>query len=126
MLDSIKARVGHAKCATIERLAPERLTLLGGRSAAIEYEEGKPPWTETYLQDFFGMSATPRIGDGRVALVVHLWAPNKRAVQVTSDLSGFWTRHYPAIRKELMRKYQKHNWPEDPTKPAPRFARDRK
>jgi len=126
LLDSIKARVGHAKCATIERLAPERLTLLGGRSAAIEYEEGKPPWTETYLQDFFGMSATPRIGDGRVALVVHLWAPNKRAVQVTSDLSGFWTRHYPAIRKELMRKYQKHNWPEDPTKPAPRFARDRK
>ncbi len=125
-LDLLKARVGHARAASIERLAPERIDLLGGRNATIGYDDGKPPWIETYLQDFFGMSQTPRIGNGRVALVVHLWAPNKRAVQVTSDLAGFWERHYPAIRKELMRKYPRHNWPEDPTKPAPRFARERK
>lgn len=125
LLDLLKARLG-AHASAIERLAPERVALLGGRSAAIEYEEGKPPWTETYLHDFFGMSSTPKVGDGKVALVVHLWAPNKRAVQVTSDLAGFWSRHYPAIRKELMRKYPRHNWPEDPTVPAPRFARERR
>ena len=50
---------------------------------------------------------------GRVPLVLHLLAPNRRAVQVTTDLEGFWARHYPAIRKELMRKYPRHAWPED-------------
>jgi len=42
---------------------------------------------------------------------------------VTTDLSGFWDRHYPAIRRELMRRYPRHAWPEDPrtaTPPAPR------
>jgi ATP-dependent helicase HrpB len=42
---------------------------------------------------------------------------------VTTDLAGFWDRHYPAIRRELMRRYPRHSWPEDPrtaTPPAPR------
>jgi ATP-dependent helicase HrpB len=34
-------------------------------------------------------------------------------VQVTTDLAGFWERHYPAVRKELMRKYPRHAWPDD-------------
>jgi ATP-dependent helicase HrpB len=41
---------------------------------------------------------------GRVPLTVHLLAPDQRAVQVTSDLAGFWTRHYPALRKQRMRR----------------------
>ena len=89
----------------------------------IHYESGKPPWLESRLQDFFGMAEGPRVLGGRVAVVLHLLAPNQRAVQVTTDLSGFWDRHYPAIRKELMRRYPRHAWPEDPrtaTPPAPR------
>jgi ATP-dependent helicase HrpB len=35
-------------------------------------------------------------------------------VQVTTDLAGFWERHYPAIRKELARRYPRHKWPENP------------
>ena len=124
LLDLLNAKLGYAYAADVERLAPSTVSLGGGRTTRVEYDEGKPPWIESYLQDFFGMLATPRLGDGRAAVVVHLWAPNKRAVQVTSDLGGFWTRHYPALRKELMRKYPRHNWPEDPTKPAPRFARE--
>jgi ATP-dependent helicase HrpB len=104
---------GHANAARIEALAPERIPLASGRGARIAYEDGKPPWIESYLQDFFGWKATPKIGDGRAPLVLHLLAPNKRAVQVTTDLAGFWERHYPAIRKELSRKYPRHAWPED-------------
>jgi ATP-dependent helicase HrpB len=55
----------------------------------------------------------PRIG-GSTALVLELLAPNGRAVQVTTDLAGFWQRHYPNIRRELMRRYPKHKWPEKP------------
>ncbi len=92
---------------------PERITLPGGRSIKVHYEPGKPPWVESRLQDFFGMAKGPAVCGGRVPLVLHLLAPNMRAVQVTTDLAGFWERHYPPLRKELMRKYPRHAWPED-------------
>lgn len=109
--------------AALERLAPERVTLPGGRTARIQYDSGKPPWIESRLQDFFGLAAGPTVAGGRVPLVLHLLAPNQRAVQVTTDLAGFWDRHYPALRRELSRRYPRHSWPDDPrtaTPPAPR------
>jgi ATP-dependent helicase HrpB len=66
------------------------------------------------MQDFFGLKDAPKILKGRKKLSLHLLAPNYRAMQVTEDLSGFWVRHYPALRKELMRRYPRHKWPEDP------------
>ncbi len=107
---------------------PQRLRLPGGREVAIHYESGKGPWIESRLQDFFGMTKTPTICRGRLPLTIHLLAPNYRAVQVTTDLDGFWTRHYATIRKELMRRYPRHDWPEDgrsakPPAPKPPRAR---
>ncbi len=96
----------------LDQLAPERLTLPGGRSVKVHYEAGKPPWIESRLQDFFGVKETPRIAG--VPVVVHLLAPNHRPVQVTSDLAGFWERLYPQVRRELSRRYPKHKWPEKP------------
>lgn len=112
--------------ALLARLAPETFTLPGGRRLQIQYEAQKPPWAESRMQDFFGMADGPRVANGCVPLVLHLNAPNGRAVQVTTDLAGFWSRHYPAIRKELMRKYPRHSWPEDPrTAEPPRPGRPR-
>jgi ATP-dependent helicase HrpB len=65
------------------------------------------------------MVDTPRVADGRVAVALHLLAPNQRAVQVSSDLAGFWQRHYPSIRGQLARRYPRHAWPDDPTLPQP-------
>jgi ATP-dependent helicase HrpB len=105
----------------LKRELPDKLTLPGGRTVTVHYSAEKPPWIESRLQDFFGLSQGPRVG--KIPIVIHLLAPNTRAVQVTSDLAGFWQRHYPAIRKELMRRYPRHSWPEDPltaSPPAPR------
>nr|MCU0230607.1 ATP-dependent helicase HrpB [Acidobacteriota bacterium] len=113
------AGLAPAQRAAIERLAPERVALPGGRRVAIHYERGKPPWIASRLQDFFGMAEGPRVADGRVPLVLHLLAPNQRPVQVTTDLSGFWERHYPALRRELMRRYPRHAWPDDPRHAVP-------
>jgi ATP-dependent helicase HrpB len=102
--------------------APERVTLASGRNVPIHYEAGDtPPWIESRLQDFFGTRAVPAVGAGRVALTVHLLAPNGRAVQVTRDLENFWAQHYPALRRQLSRRYPKHAWPEDggTAKPPP-------
>ena len=81
----------------------------------IHYELDQPPWIASRMQDFFGLARAPTVGDGRVPVVLHLLAPNQRPVQVTQDLPGFWTKHYPGLRKQLMRRYPKHAWPEDPT-----------
>jgi ATP-dependent helicase HrpB len=97
----------------LESEAPLRLTLPGGRNVAVHYEQGRPPYVESRLQDFFGSAEGPRILGGKVPLTLHLLAPNQRAVQVTTDLAGFWQRHYPSVRKELMRRYPRHAWPED-------------
>src|SRR5262249_13641995 len=94
-------------------LAPERVTLPSGRSVAIQYRSGQPPWIESRLQDFFGLRAGPAVAGGRVPLTLHLLAPDGRAVQVTSDLSRFWAQHYPALRPAPSRRYPKHAWPED-------------
>jgi ATP-dependent helicase HrpB len=101
---------------------PERFRLAGGRVVPVNYEAGKPPWIESRLQDFFGTPTGPSICRGRVRLTLHLLAPNRRAVQVTSDLANFWRQHYPTIRRELCRRYPRHPWPEDgatATPPAP-------
>jgi ATP-dependent RNA helicase HrpB len=98
----------------LEQIAPARIRLPSGRQTKVHYELGKPPWIASRLQDFFGMRETPRIGPERTPVVVHLLAPNQRAVQTTSDLAGFWERLYPQVRRELMRRYPRHSWPERP------------
>jgi len=108
-------------------LAPERVTIGSGRAVPVHYPADAPPWIESRLQDFFGARAGPSVAGGRVPLTLHLLAPNGRAVQVTRDLARFWTEHYPALRRELGRRYPKHAWPEDgaTARPPPPSARRR-
>jgi len=98
----------------LNEIAPARIRLQNGRQTKVHYEAGKPPWIASRLQDFFGMKETPRIGPQRTPVVIHLLAPNQRAVQTTTDLAGFWERLYPQVRRELMRRYPRHAWPERP------------
>jgi ATP-dependent helicase HrpB len=98
----------------LRELAPVSVRLQSGRQTKIHYGGDKPPWIASHLQDFFGMRDTPRVGVNHIPLVVHLLAPNQRAVQTTTDLAGFWERLYPQVRRELMRRYPRHSWPESP------------
>jgi ATP-dependent helicase HrpB len=98
----------------LNEVAPLSIRLINGRQVKVHYEHGRPPWISSRLQDFFGVQDTPRIGPDKTPLVIHLLAPNHRAVQTTTDLAGFWERLYPQVRRELMRRYPKHAWPERP------------
>jgi ATP-dependent helicase HrpB len=95
----------------LARETPERISLRSGRSVKVHYEANQPPWVASRLQDFMGMAHPPAICAGRVRLTIHLLAPNGRPVQITQDLAGFWEKHYPAIKRELQRRYPKHPWP---------------
>ncbi|MBA3441768.1 MAG: ATP-dependent helicase HrpB [Pyrinomonadaceae bacterium] len=114
LLDGLRQKLSAEQLRMLAGVAPERVTLAGGRQVKVNYERGQAPWIASRLQDFFGMREGPKIAGGRIAIVLHLLAPNGRPVQVTEDLTGFWTRHYPQVRRELSRRYPRHAWPENP------------
>lgn len=115
----LRARLNAQQSRLLSECAPERVALASGRQARVHYEAGKSPWVASRLQDFFGMRESPKIAAGRVAVVLHLLAPSQRPVQVTTDLAGFWSRHYPQLRRELSRRYPRHDWREDPLAARP-------
>ncbi len=119
LVDALRERLPAGARAAVERLAPERVALHATWSPRVEYAAGRPPWIEASLQDFFGAAKGPAVGGGKVPVVLHLLGPNRRPVQVTSDLAGFWERHYPAVRRELSRRYPRHDWPDDPRTATP-------
>ncbi|MHB8420709.1 MAG: ATP-dependent helicase HrpB [Myxococcales bacterium] len=122
LLAAALGRLSHDQRRLLDEVAPEHVPLPSGRRAQVEYAAGRPPFLASRLQDFFGLRAGPAIDRGRLPLVLHLLAPNQRAVQVTDDLAGFWERTYPGVRKELSRRYPRHAWPEDPrVAPPPRL-----
>lgn len=113
-LDLMKGRLTYQQLQLLEREAPDRLEVPSGSHIRIEYEEGRPPILAARIQELFGLAETPRLGGGRVKVLLHLLAPNHRPQQVTDDLASFWANGYPLVRKELRGRYPKHAWPEDP------------
>jgi ATP-dependent helicase HrpB len=95
----------------LDAWAPEAVQLPKGRPTKIHYEDD-PPWIASRLQDFWGLKKSPAVAGGAVPLVLHLLAPNMRALQVTTDIAGFWQRVYKELRPALSRRYPKHHWPE--------------
>jgi ATP-dependent helicase HrpB len=94
----------------IDQLAPERIELPNGRKAKITYSDTAPPFVAARIQDLYGVERNLTVGRARVPLVIQVLAPNHRPIQITSDLEGFWRDAYPKIKKELQRKYPKHEW----------------
>ncbi|MDW7747561.1 ATP-dependent helicase HrpB [Halomonas sp.] len=102
----------------LDALAPERLTVPSGASHRVDYRPclaDKPPVLAVKLQECFGWQASPRVADGRAAVLLHLLSPARRPLQVTADLASFWANGYPEVRKEMRGRYPKHPWPEDPS-----------
>jgi ATP-dependent helicase HrpB len=107
----------------LDRELPERIRVPSGSRIRLDYtpalsEEGAPVLS-VRLQEVFGLADTPRLARGRVAVRMHLLAPNGRPVQVTEDLKSFWNDTYQQVRKELRARYPKHAWPEDPWSAPP-------
>ena len=94
----------------LDKHAPERLELPGGRRAKITYSDSADPFLSARIQDLYGIDSDIRIAQGRHALTLHILAPNQRPVQVTRSLQNFWTETYPALKQQLSRQYPKHEW----------------
>lgn len=102
----------------VETLAPARFETPLGRQIPIDYE-GDHPAVELRLQEMFGVTTHPTVGQNRLPLRVTLLSPAGRPVQVTMDIPRFWATSYADVRKDMRGQYPKHPWPEDPTQADP-------
>ena len=99
----------------LESLAPSKITVPSGGQIRLEYkEEGVTPLLSVRLQELFGLLDTPKVNQGKVAVLIEMLSPGYKPVQLTQDLKSFWANGYFEVKKELKRRYPKHEWPEDP------------
>ena len=133
---ALRALLPWPQAVRLDELVPERLEVPSGSQVRVDYtaavggaagaagsmgsvgsaEAGQAgrPVLAVRVQECFGWAATPRIVEGRVAVLLHLLSPARRPVAVTDDLASFWEQGYPQVRAEMRGRYPKHAWPEDP------------
>ena len=127
---ALRALLPWPQAAHLDELVPERIEVPSGSQVRVDYtaavggaagsagsaEAGQAgrPVLAVRVQECFGWAATPRIVEGRVAVLLHLLSPARRPVAVTDDLASFWEQGYPQVRAEMRGRYPKHAWPEDP------------
>jgi len=120
---ALRAMLDWSKQVELERLAPTHLGVPSGSQIALDYapilEGAAQPILAVKLQELFGLHDTPRVLDGRVAVMIHLLSPAQKPLAVTQDLASFWRGAYQDVRKDMRGKYPRHPWPEDPQNAVP-------
>lgn len=103
----------------LDSALPTHYTVPTGSHLPIQYFSDKPPVLAVRLQEVFGEQQSPKIAEGRVALVLELLSPARRPLQITRDLAAFWQGSYREVQKEMKGRYPKHAWPDDPGNALP-------
>ena len=123
-LPALEGYIGWTALRQLDQIAPAHFTTPLGRKIAIDYS-GDSPAIELRIQEIFGQTRHPMVGDH--PMKVTLLSPAQRPIQVTTDIPGFWTGSYEDVRKDMRAQYPKHPWPEDPTQADPTLrAKSRK
>jgi ATP-dependent helicase HrpB len=100
----------------LQRLAPSTIEVPSGSKIKLEYRSEDIPLLAVRLQELFGLLETPTVNNGKVSVLIEMLSPGYKPVQLTQDLKSFWQNGYFEVKKELKRRYPKHEWPEDPLK----------
>ncbi len=109
-LEAVQSALSWEDRQFVEKMAPEALTLPNGRKMKLQYPAEGPPHGRSKIQDFYDVQRDLTVAGGRVKVLLEILGPNFRPVQVTDDLPGFWQRLYPTLKKELQRRYPRHEW----------------
>jgi ATP-dependent helicase HrpB len=118
LADALSTQMTWQQRQELERKAPTHITVPSGSRIPIDYSDDVPV-VAVRLQEMFGLTQTPAVADGRVALLIHLLSPANRPVQVTRDLASFWAGAYRDVKRDLRGQYPKHHWPDDPLTAVP-------
>ena len=83
-----------------------------GTKVLIDYSRGNPT-ASVRIQEVFGLSSSPLVGDG-IPVVLELLSPGQKPIQTTADLKGFWQSSYQLVKAEMKGRYPRHIWPDHP------------
>ena len=111
---TLQDRLDWQRQKRLEAEAPTHILVPSGTRLRLEYSMDEPPVLAVRMQELFGLAVTPTVSAGKIPVILHLLNPARRPVQITRDLKGFWENTWPEVRKELLGRYPKHYWPEDP------------
>ena len=114
LLAPLKAMLSWREQKLVDDGAPTHLAVPSGSRVRLSYPPDNTPYLSVKLQEMFGLAETPRVGFGRVPVLIHLLSPARRPIQVTADLRSFWNGAYREVCKELKGRYPRHPWPDDP------------
>lgn len=99
----------------LDTLAPARMKVPTGSLIKLNYAaDGSKVEMAVRLQEVFGLMDTPTVNEGRNKVVMHLLSPGYKPVQITQDLKSFWNKTYFDVRKDLLSRYPRHHWPDNP------------
>lgn len=98
----------------LEKMAPPDFKTATGSRHAIDYGGEGGPMVAVRVQELFGLSRHPTVGQPPVPLILALTSPAHRPIQTTRDLPGFWAGSWVEVVKEMRGRYPRHNWPENP------------
>ena len=115
LLAILRDRLGWDYATRLDRDLPAHITLPGGR-ATIDYTQPEPT-AAARAQAFYGLTQTPQLAGGRIALKLALLSPAQRPIAITADLASFWKSGWADARKDMRGRYPRHNWPEDGAAP---------
>lgn len=115
---ALLAQLNYQQQQMMSAVAPTHFVGPTGRRCVIRYSEEQAPIVSLPMQELYGMSITPSVGDGKanrsVALILELLSPAQRPIQITQDLVAFWQGSYRLVQKDMKARYPKHFWPDDP------------
>ncbi|MDH4297157.1 MAG: ATP-dependent helicase HrpB, partial [Cyclobacteriaceae bacterium] len=100
-----------AQQVALEKLAPTEINVDGLHFQLRYQSTGEPPILSIELRNAFGVLDTPRVNNGKTAVLMQLLSPDLTELHTTSDLRGFWTAVYPGLKQDLVRKYPALQWP---------------
>lgn len=103
----------------LEKLAPADYATPAGSRHAIDYGADGGPTVSVRVQEMFGLTRHPTIGDPPVPLVLALTSPAHRPIQTSRDIASFWSGSWSEVAKEMRGRYPKHSWPDDPASARP-------
>ncbi len=117
--EALRALLSRVQKGELDEWAPTHLTMPTGSRIRVDYLDDSAPAVSVRLQEVFGLSASPLLGRGRVAVTFKLLSPAQRPLQVTRDLASFWRGAYAEVRKDMRGRYPRHYWPENPLEAQP-------
>ncbi|MDG1731395.1 MAG: ATP-dependent helicase HrpB [Thalassotalea sp.] len=103
----------------VKSWAPKTYTSTLGREFVYQYSEQPQPKLALPMQQVYGLSGSPYVANGQVAVLLELLSPAKRPIQVTQDLARFWQGSYKDVQKDMKANYPRHFWPDDPANAKP-------